>query len=338
MATIHDVAARAGVSAMTVSRVLNDRGRVSGETRERVLAAVRELNYVPNQLARSLVGGRSRTLALLVADITNPFFTTVARGVEDAARQRGYRVLVGNSDEDVEQEYEYIKAVIASQVDGVIMSPASSRSKAAVQLLGDKGIPVVLLDRGLDGVEADLVAGDSVAGARLLVEHLLSLGHRRIAAVTGPLSVSTARDRLAGYRAGLQAAGLQPDPELELEVSYKPEGGQEAARRLLTMPPETRPTAVFCANNFQAVGFAVALRNAGVAVPAQMALCCMDDIPLASLLDPFLTVADQPAHTFGTIATQLLLERVDGTAPVTARRVVLQPALLVRRSTAGASL
>lgn len=335
MANINDVAARARVSAMTVSRVLNNTGRVSAATRAAVLQAIKDLNYVPNQLARSLVKGQSRTLALLVTDVTNPFFTTIARGVEDAARRGGYRVLLCNTDEDVGKEQEYLETLIAAQVDGIIIAPAGSGSRKHLQLLIQRGIPAVLVDRALDGVECDQVVGDSEAGARALVQHLLELGHRRVALVTGPLTVSTARDRHAGYRRALAEAGIPLDPGLELETSYKQEGGQQAAAALLALAD--RPTAVFCANNFQAVGLVVALREAGIQVPEQLAVCCFDDVELASMLDPFLTVAAQPAYSFGTIATQLLLERLGGAAPPVQRRVVLQPNLIVRRSTVGAA-
>jgi len=337
--TIQDVAARAGVSAMTVSRVLNHPTRVATATRQRVEQAIRELGFVPNALARQLLRGRTHTLALLVSDIGNPFFTQIARGVEDVAQRNGYTVIFGNSDESVEKERQYLHALLGRRIDGLLIAPAGNGSRPMLDLLVQRGTPFVLLDRAIDGVPSDVVIGDSIGGARKLTEHLISLGHRRIALVSGDPEVPTARDRRRGYIGALREHGIEPRPELIIDGVYRRDSGTRAAWHLLALPDDQRPTAIFAANNFLAVGVIEALRTAQVVIPRDIAVVCFDDIEMAAALDPFLTVMAQPARTFGTIGAQFLLERLepssgaDGSRSTPApRRVVLPPELIVRVS------
>jgi LacI family transcriptional regulator len=337
--TIQDVAARAGVSAMTVSRVLNQPARVAPATRQRVEQAIRELGFVPNALARQLLRGRTHTLALLVSDIGNPFFTQIARGVEDVAQRNGYTVIFGNSDESVEKERQYLHALLGRRIDGLLIAPAGNGSRTMLDLLVQRGTPFVLLDRAIDGVPADVVIGDNIGGARQLTEHLIGLGHRRIAMVNGDPEVPTARDRRRGYLETLRDHGIEPRPELIVDGAYRRDSGTRAARQLLALPREQLPTAIFAANNFLAVGVIEALRAAQVIIPRDIAVVCFDDIEMAAALDPFLTVMAQPARTFGTIAAQFLLERLDPSPGIAGprdaaapRRVVLPPELIVRVS------
>ncbi len=328
MATIHEVAERAGVAPITVSRVINRSGYVGEETRRRVEQAIAELEYVPNVLARGLRSRQSRTLGLVVTDVTNAFWTTVARGVEDVAMRSGYSVFLCNSDEDLAKQEQYLRALLSRRVEGLIIAPASSDG-AALQSLRRAGLPFVIVDRRVPRLAADLVLGDSVEGARLLAQHLLSRGHRRIALLGGPPGVSTADDRELGYREALEAAGVPPEPRLIRRGDYKQEGGYRLMRELLAEKP--LPSGILAANNALAVGALVALREAGLRVPGDMAVVCFDDLPQASLVDPFLTVAAQPAYEFGTRAVQLLLERIaDPRRPV--QTVVLPVRLIVRRS------
>ena len=334
--TIRDVARVAGVSPMTVSRVINDSPRVKPETRERVAAAIAELGYVPNQLARGLTQQRTGTLALVVPDFTDPFFSLILRGAEDVARRAGYKVILCNTDGDLEREAEYLEDMVARRVEGLLIAPVGDRSRGHLRLLGTHQVPFVLLDRAVPGVENDLVQGDSVDGARQLVTHLVALGHRRIAHVTESLEVSTARDRLRGYQEALAAAGIQYDPDLVAAGSAATvQGGHEAAQALLDLPE--RPSAIFAVNNLAAVGVIRALRARGLGCPGDVAVVCFDDIVLASLLQPFLTVMAQPAETFGTLAVQLLLDRLAGRVTERRRRVVLPADLIVRQS-CGAAL
>jgi len=329
MATIRDVAKRAGVAPITVSRVINNSGYVSRETRERVEAAVAELGYVPNILARSLRSRRTNTLALVLTDITNPFWTTVARGVEDAASEGGFHVILCNTDESETEQEEYLTVLLQKQVDGVLLAPARSTPEP-VEFIQRQGVPVVVLDRRVPHAQVDVVRGDSEGGACQLIQHLLSLGHRRIAMLSGPQCVSTAVDRVTGYRQALADAGLDTSAELVYYGEFTQASGYEMAQQMLTVTP--RPTALFAANNFIAIGALRALRDAGLQVPEDIALVAFDDISSGLVIEPFLTVAAQPAYEMGQRATELLLARLSGQAPPKCQKIVLPTEIIVRRS------
>ena len=316
---------------MTVSRVINDSGYVSPEARARANRAIAELGYMPNVLARQLRSKRTKTLALVLTDIANPFFTTVARGVEDAARAQDYAVMFCNTDESEAQEIEYVRVLIQRQVDGVLLVPATD-SSASLQLLHKHGLPVVVLDRRLSSGGVDEVRTDSEAGAHVAVRHLLDLGHRRIAVLTGPETVSTSVDRVAGYRRAMAEEGLDPDGELVIFGGYNETSGYEMTRRILDVRPQ--PTALFAANNFIAFGAIRALREAGMSTPEDMSMAVFDDLPPGWVFDPFLTVVSQPAYEIGKQAAELMLERLAGKAPAEPRTIVLPSELITRRSTA----
>jgi LacI family transcriptional regulator len=328
--TIRDVARRSGVSSMTVSRVINRSERVSPETRRRVEQAIAELGYVPSRLARGLIRQKTGTLSLIVPDVANPFFTLIVRGAEDVARRADYRIILCDTRADLTIEREVIEEMIAHRVEGIAIAPVSDRSRSHLRRLAQFGVPFVLIDRTVAGVECDVVVGDSAAGARRLVEHLISLGHRRIGFIVESDEVSTARDRHQGYVQALAAAGLPFEPGLVIRSTVDPNGGFDGMRRLLEL--EDPPTAVFTVNNLVAVGAIEAVRANGLEVPQDMALVCFDDIEYASRLYPFLTVMAQPAETLGALGTQLLLDRIEGRAPDQSRVVVLPARFIVRRS------
>ncbi len=328
--TIRDVAERAGVSSMTVSRVINESTRVSPETRSRVERAISDLGYVPSRLARGLSARRTGTLAVIVPDVANPFFTLIVRAAEEVARRAGYRAILCDTRADLTVEREVIEEMIAHRVEGIAIAPVSDRSREQLRRLAAFGIPFVLLDRTVPGIDADAVLGDSSDGAERLVEHLIALGHRRIGLIVESDEVSTARDRRAGYEAAHRAAGLELDTALVAETTVDPSGGFEGMSRLLEL--EQRPTAVFTVNNLVALGAIEAVRAAGLEVPDDVALVCFDDIEYASRLYPFLTVMEQPAETFGALGAQLLLERIERRAPERPRVVVLPAEFVVRRS------
>ncbi len=326
MPTIREVAKRAGVAPITVSRVINDGHSVSPETRQRVELAIAELDYIPNALGTSLRSKRTQTLALLLSDITNPFWTTVARGVEDTAHARGYHIILCNTDESAEKQEEYLTFLLKKQVDGFLLVPTSRRS---VSTLMKRKTPCVVLDRRFNDLDIDTVRGDSIGGAHTLTQHLLQLGHRCIALLTGPRDVSSAADRAAGYLRALEDAGLI-DLAQELWGSYSQAGGAELARQALALHPQ--PTAFFAGNNFIAVGAMRALAAAGLRVPEDISVVAFDDLPLAVMFDPFFTVAAQPAYDMGARATKLLLDRLDGGGPAGCQDIVLPTELIVRRS------
>lgn len=332
MITIYDIAKQANVSAMTVSKVINNTGKISEKTRLRVKKIMEDMNYVPNSMARSLVLQETKILSLLIPDITNPFFTTVARGAEDAAMRLGYKLLFGNSDESLTKEKEYVDMILSTRVDGVLFSAASDLSAPHLETLRRHKINFVLLDRSVPGIDCDTVSGDSKEGAKKLVEHLIALGHRRIAVINGSLTVSTARERLAGYREALKLNDLPADDSLVLEMNYKHFTDEKALRRLLALPEP--PTAIFAGNNFLAVGLIRELLEFGIKVPEQISVVCFDDLG-ASVIDPFFTVVSQPAYQFGAMGIQLLIDRIKGTMTPEWTKIVLPSELIVRRSSAG---
>jgi LacI family transcriptional regulator len=331
MSTIKDVARLAGVSPMTVSRVINSSGYVSQAARARVERAVTDLGFVPNALARHLRSKRTRTLALVISDITNPFFTTIARGVEDIAAAHDFAVMFCNTDESEAEEIAYLQMLIQRQIDGVLLVPASDSGKS-LQLLRTHRVPVVVLDRRVSSPRVDQVRSDSEAGAYQLVRHLIELGHRRIAMLTGHRNISTAVDRAAGYRRALAEHGIQPDDRLVLYEGFGVESGYRMARQVLDLQP--RPTALLAANNFIAFGAIRALREVGLPIPDAMSLVAFDDLPDDWLIDPFLTVVDQRAYQMGKQAAELILERVAGVGRPTRRSIILPVDFIVRRSSA----
>jgi LacI family transcriptional regulator len=334
--TMRQVAERAGVSAMTVSRVINESPRVSEEARRSVEAAIAELGYVPNRLARGLIRQKTGAIGVIVPDVANPFFTLVVRGAEEVAWRAGYHVILCNTQGDLERERGYLEDMLAFQVEGLLIAPVGDRSRPSLRVLKKNGVPFVLVDRSVGGHDGDLVQGDSVSGARRLIDHLIALGHRHIGMVTETSDVSTARDRLQGYREALAAANIQFRPELVAEASAIDVGAaHDATLKLLDLLDP--PTAIFSVNNIAVVGVAEAARERGLEIPRDLALVCFDDIEHASRFLPFLTVMVQPAETFGTIATQLLLDRLSGQVPGR-RRIVMLPADFVVRESCGAQV
>jgi LacI family transcriptional regulator len=329
-ATVRDVAKKAGVSAMTVSRVINGGESVRPQTRRRVEKAIAALDFVPNGVARGLMSKRSGTLGLIVADIGNPFFAMVVRGAEAVARRAGYRLLLCNSESDLELERQYVEDMIANRVEGLLIAPVCDQSKTHLVPLARRAFPFVLIDRSVAGLRCDLVQADSVAGAEKLTGHLLSVGHRRIAVITEQDDVSTARERMRGYSNALRAAGLKVVPSLIVRTTADRAGGHMAMQQILAMVP--RPTAVFAVNNMTALGAMQALRERALAVPSDIALVCFDDVEHLAIHAPFMTVIDQPTEMFGTFAAQLLLDRIEGKSGGPPRTVVLQPDLRVRES------
>ena len=246
MATIHDVAKLAGVAPITVSRVINNSGYINDKTREKVEAAIAKLGYVPNVLARSLKSKRTNTLALVVTDITNPFFTIIARGVEDTAGDAGFNVIFCNTDESQEKEDNYVQVILQKQVDGILLVPAGSNTKS-IQIIKDQGTPLVILDRRIDNTDVDIVRGDSIGGARLLTQHLIDLGHRHIALINGPHNVSTAEDRLIGYKQVMEENGLR-DIIKVIMGDFTQASGNSLTRNIFEQ--ESKTNCNFCCEQF----------------------------------------------------------------------------------------
>lgn len=330
MSTLHDVAARAQVSVATASRYLRKEGYVSAEAGRRIEAAMDQLGYRPNGVARSLRRRRTHTLALVVPEIENPFFTTISRGAEDVANAAGYALIVCNTDESEQKQARYLQALLERKIDGLLFVPCGRHAADQCRMLAQAREPFVFVDRTVPGIAADAVIGDNEDGARQLTRHLLALGHRRIGLLGGNPLDSVSQQRRAGYIAALMEAGLVADPALLRELDWSPETGWQLTRDLLALPDP--PTALFCTNNLLAVGALRSLREAGKRVPEDIALACFEDIEVASLIDPWLTAVAQPAFDLGTRAATLLLERLAGRVDPPVVREILPVRLIVRRS------
>jgi DNA-binding LacI/PurR family transcriptional regulator len=301
---IRDVAERAGVSAATVSRVLNGSATVHETKRGQVLAAISELGYRPNRMASNLRRQQVQMIGVVISDIENPHFTEMVRAVEDAAYLKGYRILLCNTDEDPAKQSDYLGVLAAERVAGAIISPTEADAPEISELI-DLGICVVAFDRAVADWRADAVLPTNVDGGRLGTEHLVGIGHKRVGFVGGPLGIETAAERLQGYEQAMSAAGLRPRV---VQGDFRVEGGRRAARELI----EKGATALLVANNMMTVGVLQAIREAGQRIPADVALVSIDDPPWAQLTDPPLTTLAQPVRAMADAAMELLLQRLEG--------------------------
>jgi len=332
MATVHDVARRAGVSTSTVSHVVNRTRFVSDELRARVEAAMRELDFTPNAAARMLTLKRSHTIGLIVSDIRNPFFASVARGVEDVAQEQGYTLVLCNSDETAWRERACLNALETRAVDGVLLASAGVADEHLSRLV-QAGYPIVLVDRDLPELGAPAVLLDNEGAAYSAVWHLITRGHRRIAMLSGRAAISTTTERVAGYRRALREAGVDMDDRLIVSGESTSEGGVIAANAVLDL--DIPPSAIFSGNNLMSIGALQAIGNRGLLVPEDVALVGFDDFPFpwSDAFRPHLTTVAQPTYELGRRAAELLVQRLQGlSAPTSAERVVLDGKLVVRES------
>ncbi len=326
--TSKDVAKRAGVSIATVSRVINASPSVSARTRRKVLRAIKAHNYQPNRTAQRLRAKRSRVLGVIISDIENPFFTSVVRGIEDLAYERGYSLVLCNSDEDREKEWLYIDVMRAEGVAGVILA-STAQANSHLRNLTAHGIPVVAIDRRINDRRVDSVLVANAEGAFQAVEHLLRLGHRRIGMISMRY-IATGRERRAGYLRALRKYGVRASGRLISLGIAKPEGGYACAQRLLRLKP--RPTALFVDNNMMMLGALTAMYDSALRIPDDLSVVGFDDMLWAPLLQPPLTVVAQPTYELGRKAAEHLLERLDQpNRPVV--HVQLTPKFIIRAST-----
>ncbi len=327
-----DVATRAGVSIATVSHVINETRFVSNETRQRVLDAIKDLNYRPNAIARGLVTNSTRTIGLLVSDITNPFFTAAARGVEDGMIGYRYNTIFCNTDEDPDREENYLHLLATQQVDGLIITPTGAPTHSLIAL-AEAHVPIVQLDRCAPGLDAPMVGVNNEDGAYRATRYLLDLGHRRIAYLMGIDTVSTQVERFNGWKRALQEAKLPIEDELIVRADprfygtvpgisaslTRPAPSQqrmpsayEVLQDLLTLP--NRPSAIFVANNQLTLGTLFAFKECGLRCPEDISLISFDDFDWAALFSPALTVMRQPTYQLGSMAAHLLMQMINGEA------------------------
>jgi LacI family transcriptional regulator len=323
--TANDVARVTGLSTMTVSLVINGSPRISAATRRKVQKAIAELGYVPNRLARSLSGHRLGVVAVIVVDITHPWLAGATHAIEEEATRRGQTVIVCNHGDDPVRERAHLEKLGALRIDGVLLVACGDSSAENLATVARQGLPVVLLERRVPGAAADLVRSDPGKGAAMLTEHLIGHGHERVCMIAGPEAISTSRDRAAGYRGAMKAAGLVPLPVAYVEHTL--EAGYEEARRRLAQPQP--PTGFVGGNPYISLGITQAIRETG-ASPREVGLVSFDDIEATSP-DPFMTCCALPVRNISITALRILEERLGGDrSPV--REVMVDATINIRRS------
>jgi len=329
MATIKDVAALAGISYTTVSHVVNNTRPVSKDVRIKVEEAIKTLDYVPSAVARSLKAKTTATIGLLVPNSLNPYFAELARGIEDYCERNGYCVILCNSDDNPQKQRSYLRVLLEKRIDGLIVASAGGDSSLAQGLAGVR-TPMVIVDRGLEGVDADLVRIDHEYGAYLATRHLLELGHRDIATISGPATTSVAQMRLSGFFRALKDAGVEVPRERMLESDFTSTGGYNAAAILLAQNP---PSAIFAANDMIGIGVLRAAAERNIRVPTQLSVIGFDDIQMSRYVYPALTTVGQSILQLGEMAAEVLLRRIATPDLATEQRIVT-PSIVVRESTA----
>jgi LacI family transcriptional regulator len=330
-ATIRDVALRAGVSHMTVSRVINDNAGVSASTRARVLDVIEELGYVPSSIARGLSWNRTHSLGVVTDDISDFSFGQIVAGAEAEARQRGYFLVIGSVEGGADED-EYIRLMLERRVEGLILvRPSVPFTDEHLEAVRQAGVPLILVGMShVPGVA--IVESDNTGGAYKATRYLIELGHRRIATIVGPAAWPAAKERLEGYRRALREFGISPDVQLEERADdWGVEAGQAAADRLLARRQEF--TALFAHNDLIALAAIARLRRAGLRVPDDVSVVGFDDIPVAAVVDPPLTTIHQATQEKGAFAVALLLDHVSGDRALIARAHVLPCELVQRGST-----
>jgi DNA-binding LacI/PurR family transcriptional regulator len=326
--TIKDVAAHAAVSVATVSAVMNENKYVSPELVQRVRESIATLGYKRNSFARGLKTQVSHSIGLIIPDIMNPFYTNIARGVEDVAHAHHYSLIIGNTDEDPEKEKNYLQLLESKQADGFIIA-VTDRSYDYLQALPLQNFALVGIDRSLIDLGIDSVMVDNQVGARTAVEHLIGLGHRRIGLITGARGIAPTEERLWGYTEALEKHGITVDPALITTTRPRVDGGERGALQLLAL--EDRPTAIFMMDGTMVIGALQTIEKLGLRCPEDIALACFDDFSWGSVMRPRLTVVEQPTYEIGKQAAHLLFERLQDQARPP-KEIRLQTRFIVRES------
>jgi LacI family transcriptional regulator len=328
--TMQDIARGLNVSVVTVSKVLRNKGKISVATRQRVLRRAKKLNYQTNWIARSLVTRRTFTIGLLLPDFTHPFFAEIAKAVAETVRPHGYHVIISYFEENPQLEKSEAESLLARQVDGMILASAQSGA-GAFENIKDRNTPFVLIDRPIAGVQASFVGVDNHAIGLLATNHLIERGSRRIAHLRGP-GIGIATGRMEGYRRALAKRGLAVPSGYVVDAGYQDETGHEAMRKLLRATP--RPDGVFCYNDPVAIGAMRAIAEAGLRVPDDIAVVGAGNVHYSDFLAVPLTTVDQGTSEIGKRAADLLLERIGCKRKLRPQKVLIEPRLVIRQSTA----
>ena len=328
--TIKDIAKAAGVSTATVSMVFNNKDKsISQSTRDRVLKIGKDLNYIPNSMARSLVTRQTKTLGLVLPDIVNPFFPEIARGAEDRAWESGYSIIICNTDDDVDQENNYLHVLSKKMVDGIILTHSANRNKEKSGLERCR-IPIILIDRDYDSPNImGKVLVDNTEASCKAVNYLIKKGYTKIAYIAGPLNTRTARDRLDGYKKALVENNLRYEDNLVMVGEYKTQWGSEAALSLLESEQDFQ--AIFCGNDLIAIGAMKKLKEKNITIPDDIAVMGFDDIYISSLVDPELTTIKQPNYKMGFEAVRIMIDYLEG-KEIEEKNIILSTELIIRKS------
>jgi LacI family transcriptional regulator len=333
---MREIAKRAGVSIGTVSHVINGTATVREKLRHRVMEAIRSLNYQPSQLGRGLRRSRTSMLGMIIPDVTNPFFPAVVRGVEDVAYGRSYRVVLCNTDNDPGKEIAYLNELESYRPAGLLLIPAAeSRITGPLKRLAASGAPVVCIDRQPPGWHGDVVMVANAEGTYSATRHMLRMGHRHLAVITGPYHLSNAVERLKGFLRATEEASIPVEPEYIQQARFDRHSGYQAAMRLLKMLP--RPTAILACNDMMALGTLQAVRESNLRCPEDVSVVGFDNLEFTEFTDPALTTVHQPGYQLGATAARRLLERIDGFSPKP-RNLLLQTELKIRNSVAAPAL
>jgi LacI family transcriptional regulator len=333
--TIKEVAKLAGVSIATVSHVANNSRFVSDQAKSAVLSAMEQLDYQPNAVAKSLRQKTTKTIGLIISDISNPFFTNLVRGVEDVANKKGFNLILCNTDEQSQKEKTYLDVLSQKQVDGIIVAPTNDNGVLFHDLVHKK-FPLVFVDRYLEDMAIPAVISDSEDAAYLAVKHLIQLGHTRIGLANSLPSIQTTNDRIKGYRRALTEFGIPYDPKLVHQGDSKVDGGYKGGNKLLQLA--NPPTAIFATNNLTTIGVMKALQHAGVQCPEQMAVVGFDDFEWASAFRPNLTTVAQPVYDLGKIAAQMLVNLLLKKGKVPVPEITKLKCSLIVRESCGSAL
>lgn len=337
MANINDVAERANVSITTVSHVINQTRYVSDDLTERVRKAMEELDYHPNSLARGLRSGKTKTIGLVIPDISNQFFAEISRKIEDKGYENGYSVILCNTDDDPYKEKNYIDVLLAKKVEGIIFISAGVESNYLEKTI-EFNIPIVVVDRDIKENDYDIVLVDNSVGGFDATRYLIELGHRRIACIAGPSPITPSAQRVAGYKQALQEAGIQIDTNLIIPGDFHYESGDRAMRALLALPQP--PTAVFACNDMMALGAFQAVNNQGMKIPEDISVIGFDNIPFSQTVYPTLTTMAQPIHEMADLVVDLLVDKIKfhrqrvrtNERELNYKRIVLETKLIKRNS------
>jgi len=327
--TIYDIAQAAGVSTATVSKVLNNTGRISEKTRRNILRIIEEMDYQPSIVASALTGKKTHTIGLLLPDLANPYFSEIARNIEDRGHDHGFSVIICSTDNKPEKVSHYISILRQKRVDGIIIA-TGVRDEKVLKELNRRDIPFALIARELPMLAAHTVLVDDFMGGYLAASHLAEWGHRKIAIIAEDLQLTSSKERVRGWRSALEEHGITCDEKWVVIGDFTVEGGKRAMHRLLDLPD--RPTAVFACNDLLAIGSIQAARERGLSVPDDVSVVGFDNTILATIIDPPLTTVAQPIREIGRQVMDLLVREIEERKQVK-QRVVLLPELIIRQST-----